>query len=176
MAMTGPTVPDRRRCVMDAKSTGDKKGLIVVGLDGSDSGAAALDWAIAEGHRTGDPVKVITAWRWDAVAAEPMVRPDPNGIRRDALEAQNSRVRDVLERAGGDVLVTTDVVEGDAATVLVEASRDASILVIGSRGLGAIRSAILGSVSDHVVRHAHCPVLVVRPEHTHADRSRHATV
>jgi nucleotide-binding universal stress UspA family protein len=75
---------------------------------------------------------------------------------------------------GSDVRVRGHVIEGNAAKVLLDASDGADLLVLGSRGHGGFAEALLGSVSQHCVHHAHCPVLVIRgdlnPERTSAGR------
>ena len=75
-------------------------------------------------------------------------------------------IRDSLEAVGGagDVPVTTHVGAGGPASVLVETAHDADLLVIGSRGLGGFRGMLLGSVTQQVIAHAPCPVVVITPD------------
>jgi nucleotide-binding universal stress UspA family protein len=143
-----------------------KPGTIVVGIDGSDSSAQALDWAIAHAiaerreltlvHVTG-PVTPTYADR--AVA-------DPQRAFHDLEDAGHAvlaRTRAaVAERAPGLVVNELFRVD-DPRQVLLDLSRDAALVVVGSRGRGMLRSLLLGSVGVAVVRHAHCPVLVHRP-------------
>jgi nucleotide-binding universal stress UspA family protein len=65
--------------------------------------------------------------------------------------------------AAGDVTIEQRVVEGPAATALIEAAKGAELLVVGSRGHGGFTGLLLGSVSDQVANHAPCPVVIVRP-------------
>jgi len=74
-------------------------------------------------------------------------------------------MRQTLNDTLGDhpeVVIGSEVVEGSAARVLLDASKDADLLVVGSRGHGGFAGMLLGSVSQHVVAHASCPVIVVR--------------
>ena len=77
---------------------------------------------------------------------------------REALDALIERELPGCDRAR----VQAQVIRGSAAAVLLEASRDADLLVVGNRGRGAFAELLLGSVSEHCVRHAPCPVVVVR--------------
>ncbi len=100
-----------------------------------------------------------------------IVEPGPGGargrLRVDQLRvARESAVRAIVERArAAGVDATFLVWEGAAGDAIVEAARaeGADVIVVGRRGLGAVGRFVLGSVSDHVVRHADCPVLIVRP-------------
>ena len=140
---------------------------VVVGVDGSSASKSALAWAVdeARAHRAG--VKVVHAWQVPAVAFAgyggsvlPLV--EIEDLEKHAEETARETVADVVG-AGLDVPVETVVVRGHAAHALVDASRDAGLLVVGSEGHGAFAGMLLGSVSAHVVRHAACPVVVVRP-------------
>ena len=78
------------------------------------------------------------------------------------MEARLTEAVQAEAPVGASAAVTTEVVPGHAGAVLVEASRRAALLVVGSRGRGRLAEALLGSVSEHCVRHAACPVVVVR--------------
>jgi len=139
-------------------------GLIVVGLDDTSQSEAALAFAVAEARRTGDRVHVVTAW-----ALRPPALEDPAKLDRGVVETSES-LRARAERAQEQALaaVNTDgvtlsreFVEGAAGRVLVELSREARLLVVGSRALGPLRAALLGSVSRYVAEHAACPIVVV---------------
>jgi nucleotide-binding universal stress UspA family protein len=137
------------------------KQRIVVGVDGSEPSKAALRWAIGQAKLTGGSVDAVMSWRYpSAFGLAPTAGADVDfeGDARDALTA-------ALSEAGGlepDVPVRPLVVEGHAAEVLVQASKGADLLVVGSRGRGAFTSTMIGSVSINCVLHAHCPVLVLR--------------
>jgi nucleotide-binding universal stress UspA family protein len=158
-----------------AQETGSGPGLIVVGLDDTSQSEAALAFAVAEARRTGDRVHVVTAW-----ALRPPALEDPAKLDRGVVETSES-LRARAERAQEQALaaVNTDgvtlsreFVEGAAGRVLVELSREARLLVVGSRALGPLRAALLGSVSRYVAEHAACPIVVV-PSRTDSQSDSH---
>ncbi len=95
-------------------------------------------------------------------------------LERQAQEILDEQVRKI-ENAGGTVAEANLKMEGRPDWEIVRLSEEigAGLIVMGSRGLGGLRRALLGSVSDSVVRHAHCPVLVVRPDKGSNSHSRH---
>jgi len=141
-------------------STSDQSPQIVVAVDGSPSSEQALRWAVRQAAATGAEVHAVHAWHL----------PDLYGwgaVIDDVDWAENARL--VLDRALAEALepavaagVHRHVVEGHATQVLLDAAADADLLVVGSRGHGGFAGMLLGSVSQHVVAHAACPVVVVR--------------
>jgi nucleotide-binding universal stress UspA family protein len=141
------------------------EGIVVVGVHGVDDSTDALQEAFTEaGLRRAQLVAVHTsrfaAW---AGASEPgALSRDPLGLERD--EAGILRHALMPFRAKfPDVGVTEQLREGNPAHVLVEISAQAQMLVVGTRGRGPVKGLMLGSVGQHVIRHADCPVLVARP-------------
>lgn len=135
---------------------------VVVGVDGSASSRAAVEWAARQAEVTGARLEAVTCWQWPATFGFPVPLPadyDPSGEAARIAEETVAPVREA--HAGLDL--RTSVVEGPPARVLVEASSRAELLVVGSRGHGGFTGALVGSVSEHCVAHAHCPVVVVRP-------------
>lgn len=140
----------------------------MVGVDGSEHGAAALRWATAEARLRGATLVALHAWTF--VPPPPLGAPDllavPVGDVAGDLEAERSAAQRVLDAAladgAGGVAVEPRLVEGDAAEALVDGAADADLVVVGTRGHGGLKSALLGSVSHHVIQHAPCPVVVVR--------------
>lgn len=144
-------------------------GIIVVGLDGSAASRAALVWARSEAKLRGSTLRAVHAWMLPAVgtAEAPWALLPPGSyldVSGDEIEKASA---DALEREidetaeGSDVTIERFVQEGPAADVIVDASKDAELIVVGTRGRGAIATLVLGSTSHHVVQHAHCPVVVV---------------
>jgi nucleotide-binding universal stress UspA family protein len=136
-------------------------GRFVVGVDGSDTSTAALEWAAALASRIGASVEAVTTWQWPTVVGPAIAFPidyDPAGDARGMLA---SLVDPVAVRYPG-VSVTARIVEGHPAETLVAASRHADLLVVGSRGHGAFSGLLLGSVSQHCATHAVSPVLIYR--------------
>ena len=139
----------------------------------------ALRFALEDAHRRSARVKVVTAYLspefWAAsygVAALPTIEEvveDNVTVARDVLKA-------VVDEAPalGEVPVDVLALPGAPARVLIEQARGAALLVVGHRGRGGFKSAVLGSVGMHCVLHATCPVTVVRPQQEPADAPRAA--
>jgi nucleotide-binding universal stress UspA family protein len=136
-------------------------GLIVVGVDGSQSSMDALRWAAAQAKLTGASLEVVAAWEYPTSFGWAPPWPadfDPEKEARVALETVVSQV--LGAESGLDVRQL--VVEGHPAPVLLGAAERADLLVVGSRGHGAFTGMLLGSVSEHCTSHSPCPVVVVR--------------
>ena len=139
---------------------------IVVGVDDSPSSQVALEWAAANAMRRKAPLVILYA-AVASVSAWP-IAPVPTGI----VEFQREIARDILKDAGtcaenvtkGSVPVSTQFAVATPTAALVEASRTAAMVVVGSRGRGAFARVVLGSVSKGLVHRAHCPVAVVPDE------------
>lgn len=144
--------------------TVDCEGGLLIGHDGSDFSTAALSWTLQLAERLDTYVTVVRAWvlttaprptTWAPGYMPPLV--DFEQATCDKLEAD---VADVVGEHPG-VRVSHQAVHGRPAAILVEGSERADMLVVGPRGLGGFRGLVLGSVSEQVVRHAKCPVVVV---------------
>ena len=156
----------------------DRSAAIVVGVDGSPSSRHALEWAILEAETRGSRVLAITTYLRDAMAsAAPFASWDPSLSHELADRAQRvvSDEVSVLSKVHPTVRIDIQVIEGLAASVLIEASRKASALVVGSRGHGPLVGLLIGSVSQHCVIQAHCPVVVVGPE-AHIEKHRYSAI
>lgn len=142
-------------------------GLIVVGVDGSDHSSIALDFAYGEARRRDARLTVVHAYAtpvyWGVPEFGAVVPPQPHDETVAEAEAVLERV---LADAPDDVAIERSVVEGPAASVLLDAAEQADLLIVGSRGHGGFMGLLLGSTSHQVVTHATCPVTVV-PVHTH---------
>lgn len=137
---------------------------IVVGVDGSASSKAALAWAVRQADPGGATVEAVIAWRYPVMfgvaefAAIAWSDADFGGYAATVLTDAIAETVD----PDSPVKVSSTVREGDAAQVLLEAADGADLLVVGSRGHGGFAEALLGSVSQHCVHHARCPVVIVR--------------
>ncbi|MDQ2875015.1 MAG: universal stress protein [Actinomycetota bacterium] len=137
---------------------------IVVGVDGSTGSHRALDWAAREAAVRHVPLTVLTvnpvmASQW---TRNPVLTPsDPERLEHDRQAAQESVEKVTSQLDAQPPSVTVQAVSGFVAEALINASHDASLLVVGSRGAGGFASLLLGSVSAQVVSHASCPVIVV---------------
>jgi nucleotide-binding universal stress UspA family protein len=138
---------------------------VVVGLDGSPGSARALAWAAAHTEVFG-PIQPVAAWHypWWAVAppAPGLTLPPP----QEHLHAAHKQlIEELIEGQGTKIdRLETLTVHGAPGPALVEAAEGASLLVVGTRGRGAIASRLLGSVSLHCVHHAPVPVAVIPPD------------
>ena len=137
---------------------------IFVGFDGSDHSRRALEWAVHEAAVRQVPLTVIAVSRavigyWGAAVIYPQDHLLTAQARKDAQDATDK----VLANAGDDrpTSVTVNAVNGIPAEELINASKDADMLVVGSRGTGGFARLLLGSVSSQIVHHAHCPVVVI---------------
>jgi nucleotide-binding universal stress UspA family protein len=138
---------------------------ITVGVDGSGHSQRAVDWAIKEAGLRKAPLTVLAVhevaanhWTGHAMVL-PADRPEMEKTRQAAQEATQKAV----EAAGepGPASVTVRAVSGLAAQELISASADSDLVVVGSRGGGGFAKLMLGSVSNQVVAHASCPVVVI---------------
>ena len=130
---------------------------IVVGVDGSAASLDALRWAARQADLTGAGIEALATWTY------PYSTGFGGSVADFDMAGATQQVLDqALAQLETDVPVTGRVAEGSAPLELIEASRTADLLVVGSRGHGAFTGMLLGSVSQHCVSHAHCPVVVVR--------------
>ena len=140
---------------------------IVVGVDGSPSSRAALRWAVRQAALTSGTVDAIMAWHIPMAlrtsAWAPIYVAEMSGFEEDARETLGAIISDEVEPAD-EQRVTARVINGHPADVLLDAAANADLLVIGSRGHGSFADALLGSVGQYCVHHAHCPVLIVHGE------------
>lgn len=141
---------------------------IIVGLDGSHHSTRALGWAIKEGALQHAAVTVLAV---HSVPASPWTG-NPTILSGESEEL--AKIRQLAEEMTQKVTsqlgesrpasVTVQAIAGYPAQALIEASRDADLVVVGSRGAGGFAHLLVGSVSSQVVQHAHCPVVVVPSE------------
>ena len=137
---------------------------VVVGVDGSPPSRRALLWAVTEARLRGGQVKVVTGWQFPSAASEfGILAQDPESLQH-ATERLQRRMLHGIDLEG--VSVTAEAHQGAAASVLLDASRTADLLVVGSHGHGGLTARLLGSVSDKIAHRASCPVLIVRPRQT----------
>jgi nucleotide-binding universal stress UspA family protein len=141
---------------------------IVVGVDGSAASVRALRWAVAQARTWRAEVEAVHAWTVPDMGADPLAQAlaDPEELEAQArrelcLVLDGVNGADGAGDAGLAVPVSRILVRDDPANAILEAGRDADLLVVGSRGLGVDGEADLGPVGDRVVREARCPVVVV---------------
>ena len=142
---------------------------VVVGVDGSPCSEKALRWAIVQAQLTGARVEAVASWQ-DPVASghysfgfSPVVTDDEDWAAITEKHLQEA-VGAAVDELHPDVPVVTRVVQGHPAQVLLDAAAGARSLVVGSRGHGTLAGMLLGSVSQHCVQHAPCPVVDIPPD------------
>jgi nucleotide-binding universal stress UspA family protein len=136
---------------------------IVVGVDGSKQGEAALEFAAEEAALRGARLLIVGAWEIPMMIEPVGVYPGESfeGLREDTesiVQAAVARVRELQPV----VACEGKAIEGRPAALLLKEAEHADMIVVGSRGRGGFASLLLGSVSQQVVHHAPCPVVVVR--------------
>ncbi len=141
-------------------STASGHQRVVVGIDGSPGAAAALSWAIDEARLRGLGLRIIFVFPalvsfYGTTAHEYFLQ-----VEKEARKTFEETL--AVAPPMDDLDVERHMEPGNPAEVLVGASRNASLLVLGSHGRGGFREMLLGSVTMHLVHHAHCPVVVIR--------------
>lgn len=140
---------------------------IIVGVDGSDHSQRALEWAMKEAAMRHAPLTVLTV--------HPAIVGYFGGVVTSAgdlelTEQTQAAVKVEADRALAGLdgphpeSVTVKAVHGFPVEELVNVSKGADIVVLGSRGVGGFSRMLMGSTAGQVVQHAHCPVLIVPPE------------
>ena len=139
--------------------------LVLVGVDGSAESLRALGWAARYATATGARVQAVLAWHYPAAAGQAPVGVAPDPAHKETEAQQLAILNEAIDKAysgqpgpGAEARLGY----GHPAQVLIEASKEADLLVVGCHGHGAFTGMLLGSVSIHCVTNAFCPVVVVR--------------
>jgi nucleotide-binding universal stress UspA family protein len=139
---------------------------ILVGIDGSEHSQHVLEWAIREAALRRAPLTVLTVHQ---VASNQWTgNPIVTGADEPDREKARHAAEDLVAKAAGQIgepgpaSVSVTAVSGLPARELISASRDADLVVVGSRGGGGFAGLLMGSVSAQVAHHASCPVVVIR--------------
>ena len=136
---------------------------IVVGIDGSDHAGDALRVAVDEARLRAADLTVVHAVPEPPLLADPVLMPPPPAAQRRATgEALLQRALDGVDVSGIDVERVVAI--GNPTRILCDAAQGATLLVVASRGFGGFRGLLVGSVTQQVVAHAPCPILVIVPE------------
>ena len=141
----------------------------MVGVDGSQTSQRAVEFAFAEAALRKTGLTAVHAWTLPWLRSTLSIRHEVVNVTRPALQQEAAAVLSEslaeIRQKHPAVPVVEQVVEERPAVALVEASHDAPLLVVGSRGRGGISGLLLGSVSQAVLHRAHCPVAVIRRPH-----------
>ena len=138
---------------------------IIAGVDGSQPSIEALRWAVQQAELTGGTIDAVIAWEFPLVASGFGWAPNRAFLDDTSYcELANETLNTAISEASPppDVTINQVVAEGDPARVLLDAAKNADLLVVGSRGHGAFIDALIGSVSVRCMHHASCPVVIFR--------------
>ena len=148
-------------------SESDARPLVVVGVDGSEGSVAALRWAARYGAATKTPVRAVLVWHYPTTASAPPPGHVPEEVQQEVEGEEAATLREAIVKAAPDTAgaeVHGVVRYGHPAEALIDESSRADLLVVGRRGHGGFLGTHLGSVSQHCVNAAHCPIVVVRSQ------------
>jgi len=134
---------------------------ILVGIDGSPTSVAALQWAARQADMTGSTLEIVMTWEWPTSYGWAVPVPTGFDPEVDVRRVLKSNVDD-LQKDHPGLRIESRVLHGHPAPLLVEASKGADLLVVGSRGHGEFVGMLIGSVGEYCATNAHCPVLVHR--------------
>ncbi len=148
----------------------EKAPVVAVGIDGSEGAKAAFRWALAEARLRNAPLRVVHAWTHARVGGTTL-RVETGDPQHEAEELLERTISDAATDAH-TVNIDRQVVHGEAARALVAAVSQSDLLVVGSRGRGGFAELLVGSVSQHCVHHAPCPVVVVHRPQPVTDQSQ----
>jgi len=138
-------------------------GKVVVGVDGSAGSRAALQWAAEEARTRGAVLEAVIVWQYPALTTMPAfgVLPPADEMNAEAKAALAAVLEEEHLLSSPELTVLEAITQGPPAAGLLEAAKDADLLVVGSRGHGGFTGLLLGSVSQHCLTHSRCPVVVV---------------
>lgn len=145
----------------ETRSTEARRGVVVVGTDGSDTSVPAVRFALEEGLRRGVGVEVVTGWIVTSPYTDDYGSVLLDETRKFAAVAQDRVIAQASDGMGVVPPISRSVVHGYGGTVLTEAARDAAVLVVGHTRRGKLSRAFIGSVSAECLRSSSVPVIVV---------------
>jgi nucleotide-binding universal stress UspA family protein len=140
---------------------------IVVGVDGSEAANRAVRLGAREAAARGAALELISVWHLPNYPESFTAAMSADKLTKDLVSRADDilgHARDLARIDAPDAPIETRALEGQPATVLIDSSKDADLLVVGSRGLGGFRGLLLGSVGAQCAHHARCPVLIVPHE------------
>jgi len=151
---------------------------VVVGVDGSWSALEAVRWAAREAERRDAPLRLVHVCHLAPVRHPRQLAPPPEYHAAVLEEGRHwlTEAGEAARRAVPGIAVTTDLLDGITADVLVTESKTARLMVLGSRGLGGFTALLVGSVAVALSAHGHCPVVVMRPSTVDAVRPENGPV
>ncbi|MEX3504279.1 universal stress protein [Corynebacterium sp. LK2510] len=155
-----------------------REDIVVVAVDGSAASDNAVRWAANTAMKRGIPLRLASSYTMPQfLYAEGMVPPQElfDDLQRESI-ATIDDAREIALSVAPDLMIGHAVAEGSPIDMLLEMSKDATMIVMGSRGLGGLSGMVLGSVSGAVVSHAECPVVVVREDNLVNEANKYGPV
>ena len=152
--------------------------IVIVAVDGSPASDNAVRWAANTAMKRNIPLRLAASYSMPQfLYAEGMIPPQEvfDDLQRETLKTVD-RAREIALEVAPDLRIGHAVAEGSPIDMLLEMSREATMVVMGSRGLNGLSGLVLGSVSAAVVSHAYCPVVVVREDNAVTDANKYGPV
>lgn len=144
----------------------NKEDIVVVAVDGSEASKVAVRWAANTANKRGIPLRLASSYTMPQfLYAEGMVPPQElfDDLQAETME-KIDEARSIAHEVAPELKIGHTIAEGSPIDMLLDMSRDVTMIVMGSRGLGGLSGMVMGSVSAAVVSHASCPVVVVRED------------
>lgn len=155
-----------------------KEDIVVVAVDGSDASKNAVRWAANTAFKRGIPLRIAASYTMPQfLYAEGMVPPKElfDDLQAETLE-KIEEARGIAHEVVPELKIGHTVAEGSPIDMLLEMSKDVTMIVMGSRGMGGLSGMVMGSVSASVVAHASCPVVVVREDNLVTESTKYGPV
>lgn len=155
-----------------------KQDIIVCAVDGSDASKTAAKWAANTAVKRGIPLRLVSSYSMPQfLYAEGMVPPQElfDDLQSETME-KIDEARAIAHEVAPELKIGHTIAEGSPIDMLLDMSRDVTMIVMGSRGLGGLSGMVMGSVSAAVVSHASCPVVVVREDNTVDESTKYGPV
>ncbi|ADH70656.1 universal stress protein [Nocardiopsis dassonvillei] len=154
--------------VPDQERPPPRRGRVVAGVDGSESSRRALRFALHEALVSGSEVVVVNSWEVPLPADTGSLAADARALHEEAFDRRSEEIvagllAEVVDERTEHLEISAVRTQANPVDALLEAGRDADLLVVGSRGRGGVRGLVMGSVSQGVLRHAPVPVAVLPP-------------
>jgi nucleotide-binding universal stress UspA family protein len=137
----------------------ESPGPVVVGVDGSDAAVGAAGWAVKEAIHQDVPLRLVSVIE---IPDRPMRFADDSAAEHDYAEISLRAARVAVEETGLPVKIDTAVLYGDVDSALSAESRTATLICVGSVGIGRVANMVLGSTAAILAEGAHCPVAIIR--------------
>lgn len=155
-----------------------REDIVVVAVDGSAASHNAVRWAANTANKRGIPLRLASSYTMPQfLYAEGMVPPQElfDDLQAETME-KIDEARAIAHEMAPDIRIGHTIAEGSPIDMLLEMSRDVTMIVMGSRGLGGLSGMVMGSVSAAVVSHAESPVVVVREDNELSEDSQYGPV